>query len=740
MDKSMMPNADSTYELPQGGIAGLGAVLLRAAERIGTVTVTEAARQAMMGLTLSFANAERQGSVCVRALDAVKGLMPDAAEAAEGPEEAEMHLAQAFDVLKTGLKDLQALGLAQNFQDFISAAGTRLGKTSDETAPTQPIAPLIVDEAPTFAQTRIYFARLALEELLLARTLARFAAADEAFSVSESGQPDDALIAEVTGRAHADEQQRLAVSTALKRRLMVVSGGPGTGKTTTVAQILECLLRKNPTLRIALAAPTGKATGRMQQSLESSANNAAKGLSALQAVLQHDAFLLDAEKQIRSRTIHKWLASPTAAGSAPGIGNPIPADVLVVDEASMVDIHLAVRLMRAVSPEARVILLGDKHQLAAVGPGAVFAEISDGKGALARMGAVVELVKSWRFGKDTPIGQLAAAINHQGANAGLPEAEVFQNVLAAFASAGANADKSLQSASLHTAGLMELQKGVFTLKATDEQKREREIFSRTGLTAPVRSWLNRELEGYASVLSECRAVYLAGTTKEQWESLRQKLWLCLSGFRALAAQRHGAMSVQAVNDYADQRIRSVWPLSEGAFGGGHYPGEVIIVRRNDEGLGVHNGDVGIVLPKLLELDTPTSDLEDSSAVVGDEDAGDSPERQDRPDRQGPAVSFTVYFGDTNLELPVALLPQFDVAWAMTIHQSQGSEFERVAVLLPVKRTSELATRELLYTAVTRTKRTVDVFGSEAVLRRAVEKPTVRDGSLGRRLELFCEIN
>ena len=395
--------------------------------------------------------------------------------------------------------------------------------------------------------------------------------------------------------------------------------------------------------------------------------------------------------------------------------------------------------MRAVSPEARVILLGDKHQLAAVGPGAVFAEISDGKGALARMGAVVELVKSWRFGKDTPIGQLAAAINHQGANAGLPEAEVFQNVLAAFDSAETNADKSLQSASLHTAGLVELQKGVFTSKATDEQKREREIFSRTGLTAPVRSWLNRELEGYAGVLSECRAAFLAGTTKEQWESLRQKLWLCLSGFRALAAQRHGAMSVQAVNDYADQRIRSVWPLSEGAFGGGHYPGEVIIVRRNDEGLGVHNGDVGIVLPKLLELDAPTADLDDSAAVVGDEDAEGAPERQDRLDRQGPAVSFTVYFGDTHLELPVALLPQFDVAWAMTIHQSQGSEFERVAVLLPVKRTSELATRELLYTAVTRTKRTVDVFGSEAVLRRAVEKPTVRDGSLGRRLELFCEM-
>ena len=93
---------------------------------------------------------------------------------------------------------------------------------------------------------------------------------------------------------------------------------------------------------------------------------------------------------LRSRFAHGRFTNgwhrPPAAGSAPGIGNPIPADVLVVDEASMVDIHLAVRLMRAVSPEARVILLGDKHQLAAVGPGAVFAEISDGKGALARMG------------------------------------------------------------------------------------------------------------------------------------------------------------------------------------------------------------------------------------------------------------------------------------------------------------------------------------------------------------------
>ena len=426
--------------------------------------------------------------------------------------------------------------------------------------------------------------------------------------------------------------------------------------------------------------------------------------------------------------------------------SPIAADVVIVDEASMVDIHLADRLMAAVSPKSRVILLGDKHQLAAVGPGAVFAEISDAEGPLAQAGAVVELVKSRRFGEGTPIAKLAQAINHQGEAAALPEGEVFERVLEAFDKKD-NAGDGQQHAVLHTDGFGAPDE---TLSAA-EQKREREFYMRTGLTKSVRQWIDRELMGYVSALQACREAYQCGVSESEWKALRAQLWEALSQFRVLAAQRRGEMSVMAVNAYADEMMRRVWPLSEGSRGlmieGGHYPGEVVIVRRNDEGLGVHNGDVGIVLPKYVGVGEPLEDVDPVDGALVEEAGAAAPERMfPRSDRQGAPVAFTVYFGDVagssgeGHELAAALLPAFDVAWAMTIHQSQGSEFERVAVLLPFKETSELATRELLYTAVTRTKRTVDVFGSVAVLRRAVARQTVRDGSLGRRLALFLKSN
>ena len=192
---------------------------------------------------------------------------------------------------------------------------------------------------------------------------------------------------------------------AVTESLAIISGGPGTGKTTTVAQILECLLEENPGLRIALAAPTGKATSRMDQSMRMSVGRGF--LPKLSEVLAKDEARPEGERQVKGRTIHKWLLSPTPAGGFPGPGNPLPVDVIVVDEASMVDIHLAARLFDAVGEATRVIILGDKHQLAAVGPGAVFAELSDPKGMLG--GHVVELEKSRRFEKGTVIATRANA-------------------------------------------------------------------------------------------------------------------------------------------------------------------------------------------------------------------------------------------------------------------------------------------------------------------------------------------
>ncbi|WP_295477486.1 exodeoxyribonuclease V subunit alpha [uncultured Sutterella sp.] len=669
---------------PQGGLLGLGAALLRAAARYAEgsgLTLPESVAPTMEALMGAFARAEDRGSVCIRAEGAAQRL-GSAADDADPARAGASGLAR----LQKGLADLVAVGLAQNLADFLDAARAEARQPG-----TGRFAPIVVDEAGDFAESRIYFARFAFEEVMLAQALLGLAG-DAAEPIPEEMRRKIDATAALAG---ADALQRRAVELALERRFAVVSGGPGTGKTTTVAQILECLLAQNPDLRIALAAPTGKAAGRMDQSIRQSVG---RGFApVLAAALAADALRPEGERRIRARTIHKWLLTPTAAGAFPGPGNPIPADVLVVDEASMVDIHWAARLFAAVSEGARVVVLGDKHQLAAVGPGAVFADISDADGALAA--CAVELKTSHRFRAGGVIARLADAVNHQGDAADLPESEVFARVLAALndlPAAPTSEDPHPASAKLHDDDAEE------AALDEDERRAQKEAFNRTGLTRGVRRWLARELDGYAAQLERYRLAWQAGADDAALHECARGLWGALSQFRVLAAQRRGAMSVAAVNDAAGAEMRARWPI-ESVAGGENYPGRVVIVRRNDDGLSVYNGDVGIVLP---------------AAQTGDG-----------------AVVYRVYFGDADRMLPAALLPAHDTAWAITIHQSQGSEFERVAVLLPRRPGSGLATRELLYTGITRTKAEVDIFGRRDVLAETVRRPTVREGGLAARLRL-----
>ena len=186
---------------------------------------------------------------------------------------------------------------------------------------------------------------------------------------------------------------------------------------------------------------------------------------------------------------------------------------------------------------------------------------------------------------------------------------------------------------------------------------------------------------------------------EELKAAGLALWEVFQTFRPLCAQRRGPQSVEGINAWAEQRVR------EALLAAGYasflnerwnYPGRAVIIRRNDDTLGVFNGDVGIVLP----------------------------------DEHG---ELRAVFFDADRTLPPALLPSHDTAFAMTIHQSQGSEFPEVAVFLPTDPASGLATRELLYTGVTRTKRSVDIFGTEDVLNASVEHRTVRVSGLADRL-------
>lgn len=461
-------------------------------------------------------------------------------------------------------------------------------------------------------------------------------------------------------RLHQDE----AVERALARRFSIVCGGPGTGKTTTVVRMLECLLVCRPNLRIALAAPTGKAAGRMMQSIRHSIESMSESVSGGVARAIE-------EGRLTERTIHKWLAAPQESGNKPSATEPLNVDVIVIDEASMIDIRLAVQLFGVLDPEkTRVIVLGDKYQLSAVGPGAVFADMCRQDGVL--NDSVSRLTVSHRFSANSMIGRLAAAVNNDDQ---LPEDQHRARVQALFRSDGGAKDR----VTWH-----DLRRGG------------------NGLAVGLKTWLDRAFAPYFDELDR----WLDGRIDagRSHDDCVKALWTCLNRTRVLAAQRKGPTSVEAVNAYLCETLRArlarrgvATPRNVELM-----PGLVIIVRQNNDVLGVYNGDVAVLLPS-------------GEATEGDQ------------------AELTAYFGDADKRLPAVLLPEYEPAFAMTIHQSQGSEYDHVAVLLPDDEESELATRELLYTGITRAKRSVDIFGSKATLHRALRTTTRRLGALTERL-------
>ena len=397
-------------------------------------------------------------------------------------------------------------------------------------------APLILDGE------RLYLARYQAYEQQLAEHLL--------IRAGDTPEVDEAQLGESLTRLFAfnrqsPDWQRLAAAQAVRRRLAVISGGPGTGKTTTVVRLLAALLEQpgGERLAIGLAAPTGKAAARMAEAVR----NAKADLPVDEALKQA---LPD-----EARTLHRLLGS---RGDSPKVrhdaANPLPLDVLVVDEASMVDLALMAKLVAALPPRARLILLGDKDQLAAVEAGAVFAELCEGRGFDAqaaaelqrltgqavpvqaprsRLGdAVLLLTHSHRFAGDSGIGELARRINGgdaRGCASLLREAR----------------DDLAWNAAPNPAALIE-----------------------------------RLEQGYAPYLQAAR------------QGEPGAAFAAFNGFRALTAQREGAFGVSGLNEALEARLkrrlgvpgRERW-----------YPGRAVMVRQNDYALGLFNGDIGLCL-------------------------------------------------------------------------------------------------------------------------------------------------
>ena len=473
--------------------------------------------------------------------------------------------------------------------------------------------------------------------------------ADDLLAIGEHRAPDIAteLLADGLARVFAGEtdgRQCLAAQTAVRRRFAVVAGGPGTGKTTTVARIVALLIEQAaaagaPVPLIALAAPTGKAAARLGEAVREEAATlpveeaVRTELLALEASTLHR--LLGWRPDSRSRFRHHR-------------GQRLPHDVVIVDETSMVSLSLMARLIEAVRPNARLILIGDPGQLASIEAGAVLGDIvgpaADGSPPLrgSPIGdGIVVLDRVHRFGGG--IAELAEAIRRGDADATLERL------------AGAPDDVTW-----------------IARDVTDPAAEGALVAVRDGAVAAARRVVEAARAGAAG------------------EAI-----LALGSYRLLCAHRRGPHGVAGWTARIEGWLAA--GLDDFRADERWYVGRPLLVTENDYELGLYNGDTGVVV-------------------------------QSSPVRVGAAFER----GGEVTELSPTRLGAVETVYAMTIHKSQGSQFETAAVLLPPP-SSRILTRELLYTAATRARKHLIVVGTEEAIRAAVERPVARASGLGRRL-------
>jgi len=513
--------------------------------------------------------------------------------------------------------------------------------------------PLVLDR-----KGRVYLQRLYRDEQQLAGLLRQRALAES----PPPPRPDEVGLlleryfgscAHEGGPEDPTDWQKVAVLVTILKRLCIISGAPGTGKTTTVAKILGVLLemRLPQPLRIHLCAPTGKAAARLGEAL----GQASRNLDCPPAVAS-------ALASLEPCTIHRLLgAKPGNGGFRHHETNRLPTDLVVVDEASMVDLVLMSRLIRAVPEEARLVILGDKDQLASVEAGAVFGDLCRGAAetayspAMARALAIMAHIRlaspadgppsstlgdclvilntNYRFAPEAGIGAVAQAVN-----AGQPEA------------------------------LMQV------LQSDREQSvRWRPWQTRRAFDKVLAARAHR---GYET--------YLASRGPE--EALAR-----FSHFRILSVLRSGPFGVERLNALVMEMLQRKRLIGRSRP---WFAGRPVMVTRNHYPLGLYNGDTGVTWPDAEGRLKIWFEREDGSLRAI------SPQQ----------------------------LPQHETVFAMTVHKSQGSEFEHTLLVLP-DRDTPLLTRELLYTGCTRARRRLTLMAQEEMIDLALSRTIQRTSGL-----------
>ncbi|MGM1052400.1 MAG: exodeoxyribonuclease V subunit alpha [Pseudomonadota bacterium] len=548
--------------------------------------------------------------------------------------------------------------------------------------------------------------------------------------------------------------QKAACALAARSPFAVITGGPGTGKTTTVVKLLALLQTlalgdgRRP-LRIRLAAPTGKAAARLNESIAGQVSGL--DLSALAPLLvtpeeaksTNPLWERTSVREIGVEALRKAIPTNVATlhrllGSRPdtrhfrhNARNPLPLDVLVVDEASMVDVEMMAALLDALPHRARLVLLGDKDQLASVEAGSVLGdlcaraegghytpatadwlaeatgqalppEMLDAAGAPLDQ-AIAMLRVSHRFDAESGIGQLASAVNHEEQASGR-DAPV-RGKRAAIRSVLGHGYADLSHLKLDTDGDRNLERLVVSGHA--------EGFPREGENRMLRGQPLPPPVGYRHYLEIMKTA--APTTGADGEIDREALddWaravLTAHGqFQLLCALRRGPWGVEGLNERIRAALEKDGLIDTGDGRRLWYPGRPVLVTRNDYGLGLMNGDIGITLALLQ----PSGE---GSA------------------HRGPALRVAFPAGDGSGQIKWVLpsrLQAVETVFAMTVHKSQGSEFTHTALLLP-DTPNPILTRELVYTGITRARHWLTLVETgRGQLLDAVERRVMRVSGLG----------
>ncbi|WP_213033003.1 exodeoxyribonuclease V subunit alpha [Acinetobacter sp. ANC 4648] len=465
-----------------------------------------------------------------------------------------------------------------------------------------------------------------------------------------------------------DQYQKEALNMVAENAFNIITGGPGTGKTYTLARIIAVLSQAIPDIRIAMAAPTGKAAQRMKEALQNSLSD---------QKLNELGLITDDLKQQDTLTIHRLLGLGTQSKARFNQKQPLPYDVIVIDEASMLDLNLATLLLEAVPDHCRLILLGDANQLASVDVGSVLADLQQAESLNENR---VNLVNSRRFKADALIGKMAQFIQAQKissmsktiASHSMPLLNNFEQEIVAAT--------ELKPIQLHPemTDVIQLEYLAATIPQTDLLNYYQKL-----------SW------GYHHYFDSIQH-YL---NSEQPDQTVEQVIQAFDYYRILTAIHHSSFGLEALNREMQKALFEYLPLLSRQ--GDWYVGRPVMMGYNDYQLGLSNGDIGVCFKHRQQKD-----------------------------------QFEVYFPSLDQWIPATRLPKsIQTAFALTIHKSQGSEFRHTAVVLDAAAT-KLLSQELIYTAITRAKSAVSLLVYPEAFVQSLSIATTRQSGLGKKINKY----